>query len=289
MREAAAIGFYPGEKDALEKEVKKLLTTATPKKAASAKSGAIVGAIVPHAGYIYSGKTAAAVFSLLRKGQFDSVIILCPNHTGVGEDFSISIEDWETPLGTVKNDTELGKEVSGNCKMIAIDDLAHTYEHSAEVQLPFLQTALENFSIVPICISSRLSSLENCEIIGDAIKMVCEKAKKAGKKILLVASSDFTHLGESYGFFPPEAKKDPVSWIKKTDRDVIDAILDLDAKKTFELGRKTTVCGIAPIVTLLFALKGVAKKASLIDYGTSYDVSKDKSMIVGYTGIVFEG
>lgn len=274
MRAPAALGFYPADKNELSDTIKKMLSKAKESK------GKILGAIVPHAGYVYSGQTAAYVYRNLQ--SFDTIVILGPNHSGVGEDFALSLEDWETPLGEIKNDVDFGRKLLNNCKMIKVDELAHMYEHSIEVQLPFLQSVMKDFKIVPICISSRLASLENCEILGESITRTATLNKK---NILIIASSDMTHFGESYGFAP--VSKDQVEWIKKTDKEVIDAILKFDAENAFKLATKTTVCGYAPIITLLYALKGKAKSAKLLNYSTSCDISKSTDMIVGYAAIAF--
>lgn len=271
MREPVADGFYPFSKDDLDKLIGKLLSDAKVKTSSS-----IVGAVVPHAGYVYSGPVAAHVFGALPK--FDVVVVLGTNHTGVGERVAVSPEDWETVLGVVECDSLVSGEIVKNCEIAQFDELAHMYEHSIEVQLPFLQKVLGDFKLVAISVSSDLNS-GNYEALGEAVRDAV-----AGKRALVIASSDFTHFGAMYGFAPVD--KDEVAWVQKTDKEIIDAVLDFRADDVIELSRASTVCGYAPMAVLLSAVRGA--KGRLVKYGTSYDVSKSKDAIVGYAGIVFE-
>ncbi len=258
MREAVADGFYPFSKDELDNVLGKLLSGAKVKTSAS-----IVGVVAPHAGYVYSGPVAAHVFGALPK--FDVVVVLGTNHTGVGE-------------SVVECDSEVGEAIVKGCEVAHFDELAHMYEHSIEVQLPFLQKVLGDFKLVAISVSSDMNG-KNYEALGEAIREAV-----AGKRALVVASSDFTHFGAMYGFEPVD--KDEVKWVQKTDKEIIDAVLDFRADDVIELSRASTVCGYAPIAVLLSAVRGA--KGRLVKYGTSYDVSKNKDAIVGYAGIVFE-
>ncbi len=271
MREAVAEGFYPFSKDELDKLIDKLLSDAKAKVSSS-----IVGVVVPHAGYVYSGPVAAHVFGALSK--FDVVVVLGTNHTGVGERVAVSPDEWETPIGVVECDSDIAGEIVKNCEAAHFDELAHMYEHSIEVQLPFLQKVLGKFKLVAISVSSDMNS-GNYEALGEVIS---EAVK--GKRALVVASSDFTHFGAMYGFAP--ADKDEVQWVQKTDKEIVDAVLDFRVDDVIELSRASTVCGYAPIAVLLSAVRGA--RGRLVKYGTSYDVSKSKDAIVGYAGIVFE-
>lgn len=271
MRMPVAEGFYPFEKEDLDKTLDKLLSQAKKKT-----NNKIVGAIVPHAGYAYSGSVAAHVFKMLPK--YDIVVILGTNHSGVGERIAVSCDSWETPLGVVECDKDTAKSIIKQLEIAHFDELAHIYEHSIEVQLPFLQKVLGIFRIVAINVSSEMNGA-NYELLGNAI----QEAVK-GKKALVLASSDFTHFGEMYCFAP--VKKDEAKWVEKTDKEIIDAIVGFRINEVLELSKATTVCGYAPIAVLLSALKGA--KGKLVKYATSYDVSKNKDAIVGYAGIVFD-
>lgn len=271
MRESIAEGFYPFDKDKLDKAVTKLLSDVKLKT-----NNRIAGAIVPHAGYAYSGNVAAHVFKSLPK--YDIVVILGTNHTGVGERVAVSVDSWETSFGIVEIDAEIAASIVKNCEVAHYDDLAHMYEHSIEVMLPFLQKVMGGFKLVAISVSTELNG-RNYESVGDAIREAV-----GGKKVLIIASSDFTHFGSMYNFVPVD--KDEVKWVENTDKDVIDAILDFRIDDVVELSRSSTVCGYGPIAVLLNAVSGT--KGKLLKYGTSYDVSKSKDAIVGYAGIVFE-
>ncbi len=271
MREPVAEGFYPFDKEELNNLLDRLMSES---KAKTCKN--IQGAIVPHAGYAYSGPIAAHVFSSLP--GYDTVIILGTNHTGVGERVAVSQEDWQTPLGIVRCDAKVAKDIVQSCEIAHFDDLAHMYEHSIEVQLPFLQKAIGDFTLVAISVSSDMNA-KNYSILAKAIQ------KAAGKKnTLILASSDFTHFGAMYDFEP--VKKDAVKWVEQTDKEIINAILASKIDDTLELSKTSTVCGYAPIAVLMGALENT--KGRLLKYGTSYDISKNKDAIVGYAGIIFE-
>ncbi len=269
MREPVASGFYPSDKKLLQEMMKRLIVSREP--------STVTGCIVPHAGYLYSGPVAASVYSILDK-NYDSIVILGPDHTGIAKEASIPSEDWKMPFGTAKLDYELASDIEMNSKKIIIDDTAHLYEHSIEVQLPFLHHIFGEFKFVPITIPSTYSSPDTFEEIASAIKKACKD-----KKVLFIASSDFTHFGTGYRFTP--VKTAVLKWIKKTDSNLIKAIIKTDKERADELGRQTTCCGINPILILL----NLVSDGHLIKYDTSYTISRNKNAIVGYAGIVFRG
>ncbi len=209
--------------------------------------------------------------------NYKTIILLGTNHTSMGASIAVSLDTWQTPLGAIENDTEVSKKIVNISKTASHDETAHVQEHSIEVQLPFLQVKMQDFKIVPIAVSSGLSA-EAYKDFADAIK---EAVK--GKKVLVVASSDFTHYGEMYGFAPK--CKNANKWVHETDKKVIDAILAHDIDEFVDLAGKTTVCGAGAIATLMYFTEG--KKGTLVDYKTSFDVSGDESIIVGYGGVVF--
>src|SRR5660397_179031 len=142
MRAPAVSGqFYPRNKNDLDREISRCF------EGVPADDKQVLGAVVPHAGYIYSGNTAAYVYSMLPEA--DTFVILGPNHTGYGSPVSVSSENWSTPLGEVGSDNEFIKALPK--RIIDTDETAHKYEHSIEVQLPFLQHRFSDFKIVPIC------------------------------------------------------------------------------------------------------------------------------------------
>ena len=271
MRKPAAIGFYPPDRNFLEREVRTLLADIKHLDVEDA-----VGAIVPHAGYSFSGLTAAAVYASLPE-DYETIVILGTNHTGIGASIAVSLDSWQTPLGAVENDVETGKKIVELSKAALHNEAAHMQEHSIEVQLPFLQAKMQDFKIVPITVSSGLSAKTYAEL-ANAIKEAVR-----GKRALVIASSDFTHYGEMYGFAPE--CDDANKWVHDTDKKVIEAILAHDTEKFIDLAGKTTVCGAGAIATLMYFTKD--RKGKLVDYRTSFDISGDKDLIVGYGGVLF--
>ena len=237
--------------------------------------------MAPHAGYSYCGRTAAAVYKTV-SGDFETAIVLGPNHSGLGSGIATSISTWRTPLGIVKPDEEFVKELVKD-SIVSEDEEAHSREHSIEVQLPWLQYLFKDFRFVPICINPSYFDIDSCRDIGSKI---AEAAKKLKRKVLVVASSDFTHYGHSYGYLP--FRNDVINNIKELDAGIIKLIENLDArqvvKTSYEKG--LTICGYGAIASMLFAAKAMgAKKGELVDYSTSFEVSKNSDAVVGYAGI----
>jgi hypothetical protein len=274
---AVAGQFYPDDIEGLREMIKKFLEKTKPERRST------IGIVAPHAGYVYCGKTAAAVYNSVAHG-FDTVVLLGPSHSGSGE-VTTSLETWKTPLGLVKPDEDFVKEISKD-SIILEDPKSHWSEHSIEVQLPWLQYRFEDFKIVPISINPIYFDVDTCKEIGTKI---AETTTYLRRKILMVASSDFTHYGPMYGYVPFKGdEKKILKRIKETDMEVIDHILKLkpvDVVKTCE-EKRLTICGYGAIASMLFAARELeAKKAELIDYSTSFEVSRNTEAIVGYVGI----
>ena len=179
MRAPAVSGqFYPRNKNDLDREISRCFD------GVQAGEKPVLGAVVPHAGYIYSGNTAAHVYSMLPEA--DTFVLLGPNHTGYGSPVSVSSEKWSTPLGEVDSDIEFIKALPR--RIIDTDETAHKYEHSIEVQLPFLQHRFRDFKIVPICMG-----MQDEETALDVGMELAEAVRKVNKKIVIIASSDFSH------------------------------------------------------------------------------------------------
>jgi len=264
MRAPAVSGqFYPRNKNDLDRQISRCF-----EKVPSVERP-VLGAVVPHAGYIYSGNTAAYVYSVLPKA--DTFVLLGPNHTGQGSPVSVSSEKWSTPLGEVSSDIEFIKALPK--RIIDMDETAHRHEHSIEVQLPFLQHRFSDFKIVSICMG-----MQDEKTALDVGMEIAEAVRKVNKKVVIIASSDFSH-------YKPEkvAREDDAYFIR--------SILDMDIpgfyRKLYE--REASVCGYGPICAMITATKALgAKKASLLKYSTSGDVTGDLSAVVGYAGIVVE-
>jgi len=264
VRQARVAGqFYSKDASALKSELQQLFEPGKNKKD-------IVGIVSPHAGYLYSGEVAGACFSRVKLTE--TVIVLGPNHTSYGAPFSIMPQgSWQMPLGSVEIDAPLAEKILEESKYLKEDFKAHLHEHSIEVQLPFLQYCLPSVKIVPIVISR--GDLEIYNEIGSAIAKALKTTKK---NCLIVASSDMTHY-ESY------------DKAKKKDDLAIEAILNLDAQELLERIEKfnITMCGYGPTAIMLCAAKELgAKRARLIRYKTSGEVTGDYSSVVGYAGIL---
>ncbi len=232
----------------------------------------IIGLVLPHAGYIFSGPVAGATISRIKFK--DTFIILGPSHTGMGKPFSIMTEGaWQTPLGDIQIDSELARQILAGSSHLEDDLLAHQYEHSIEVQLPFLQYFKSDINLVPIVLSHTAGA--TYKEIG---RELAGAIKNSGKGVIILASSDMTH------YEPQEAAQ-------RKDNQAIAAILNLDEdellRRVSEL--KISMCGYAPVVSLISAAKELgAKEAELISYRTSGDTSGDYSSVVGYAGIIIK-
>jgi len=229
----------------------------------------IIAIVVPHAGYYYSGPVAAHAYKeLADDGIFDTAVILGPNHTGYGYPVSLWLgAGWNTPLGEVAINKELGQKLLG--KAIKADETAHIHEHSIEVQLPWLQHLYEKVKIVPITMMAQ--DIETARMVGKAIS-------QAGGSSIIIASSDFTHY-------------EPHSVAMEKDSSLIEAIVDLDEEELYERceSLNCTMCGYGPVASAIVAAKEMkAKKASLLKYATSGDTSGDFSRVVGYGSIVIK-
>ncbi|MCS4541856.1 MAG: AmmeMemoRadiSam system protein B [Euryarchaeota archaeon] len=231
----------------------------------------IVGAVAPHAGYMYSGPVAAHTYNeLAADGIPDTVVIIGPNHTGVGSGVAIMVEGaWQTPLGTVEIDSDLAKQIIKKSETIDSDETAHYSEHSIEVQLPFLQHIYnEKFKFIPICMM--MQDLDTAREVGKAIAVAAKD-----KNVVILASTDFTHY---------ESQKIALD----KDLKAIDAIINLNETKLVErvIGLNISMCGYGPVAAMIVAAKNLqAKEGKLLKYATSGDITNDYSHVVGYGSI----
>lgn len=232
--------------------------------------------VAPHAGYIYSGKTAAHTYKAMDQNKdvrkLDTVIMLGPNHTGIGTAVSVSALDWETPLGTAASDTELAQAVCDSSDIAEIDESAHMGEHSLEVQLPFLQRLGIGKRFVFICMGSQ--DLDTCTDIGNA---VLDGARSLKRNVVVLASSDFNHY-------------EPATIGERKDRGLFRLLEGLDYErfnpKVDEL--HDTACGYGPItVAAMFARESGARKGELLDYSNSGRETGDYDEVVDYASFAF--
>ncbi len=266
VREPAVAGyFYPRSPEALSREVSAYTAQAGEKISALA-------CVVPHAGYMYSGHVAGAVYGRLQLPR--RFVILCPNHTGHGRPLAIMTEGaWQTPLGLAQIDHALAASLRRSCPLLEEDDMAHRGEHAIEVQLPFLQSALSEFAFVPIAVGT--ARYEPLHALGEAIANVL---RDESQKVMLIASSDMNHY-----------EPDDITRVK--DRKAIDQILALDPRGLYDVVMEESIsmCGFGPTVAALTAARLLgAKSAEVIKYATSADISGDRSAVVGYAGVVIQ-
>jgi MEMO1 family protein len=268
IRHPAVAGrFYPRNPDDLRAEAKGFLFQSDFLASAPLRA---IGCIAPHAGYMYSGHVAGAVFARVEIPR--RCIVLCPNHTGMGRALAIMSEGvWETPLGEVAIDAELATTLKERFPVLHDDSAAHRAEHAAEVELPFLQLRQPNLTFVPIALGT--GQFDPLEQLGHAMADVIANEKG---RILIVASSDMNHY-----------ESDAITRVK--DHQAIERILTLDARGLYDVvtQQNISMCGFGPAVAMLTAARQLgATSAELVKYATSGDISGDRDMVVGYAGVV---
>jgi AmmeMemoRadiSam system protein B len=269
--------FYEGTAESLRRQIRNcFLHELGPRKLPDvAKSDLrnIMGLVCPHAGYAFSGPVAAhAYYKLALDGKPDVVVILGPNHTGYGSPLAVMSEGfWRTPLGDVEIDTEIANKIVRESRIVDVDESAHRFEHSIEVQLPFLQYLYgSQFKIVPICFL--MQDLDSVKEVGRAVSSVL-----MGKNAVVIASSDMTHY-------------EPQERALENDMMAIRTIESMNEDMFYSTVEKRGIsaCGYGPIAGLITAAKTMgAKEAKLLCYKTSGDVIGDYSSVVGYAAMYF--
>jgi AmmeMemoRadiSam system protein B len=268
LRHPAVAGrFYPGDPSDLRAEVRGYLSQAHTVKPDPVRA---LGCIAPHAGYMYSGHVAGAVFERVEVPK--RCIVLCPNHTGVGRALAVMSEGaWQTPLGDVPIDGGLAAALKARFPALQEDATAHRAEHAVEVELPFLFTRQPELRFIPIAVGT--GEFETLDQLGRALADVIAAQNDP---ILIVASSDMNHY-----------ESDALTRVK--DHRAIERILTLDPRGLYDVvtQQDISMCGFGPAVAMLTAARQLgAKSAELVKYATSGDVSGDRNMVVGYAGVV---
>jgi len=269
IREPALAGsWYPGDPEILSRDVKRYLENAKKEKV----DGEIVALVSPHAGYMYSGQVAAYAYKLIEGKSFDTVVVVGPSHRFPFKGASLwDRGGFRTPLGVVPVDDELSKKLMEKRKEIRFIPEAHNQENSLELQIPFLQTVLKSFKLVPIAMEPDWS-WETCQYLASAI---AEAVK--GKRVLLVASTDLSHF-YTYNI-AVELDKIFLNHIERFDVEG----LNRDLKNN-----RTEACGGGPVVTIMLAAKMLgANHGKVLKYANSGDVTGDRSRVVGYAAAVF--
>jgi hypothetical protein len=231
-----------------------------------------IGVVVPHAGYIYSGEVAGAIYT--RVAVPSRTIILCPNHTGLGVPLSIMSRGcWQTPLGDLQIDNEMAIALMASNPHLEEDSEAHRREHAIEVQLPFIQHSLHHAGTRFVPITVGVSGWDALERLGKAI---AETILRIDRTTLVIASSDMNHY-----------ESDTITRVK--DARAIEPLLKLDARGLHEIVRreKISMCGVGPATAMIVASRLLgASQAELVKYATSAEVAKDFDRVVGYAGVV---
>lgn len=257
--------FYEKKPALLVKEIQRYVTDDKNKVEAKA-------IVAPHAGYIFSGAVAGAVYSKILFP--DTFIILSPNHTGLGSPVSVFSEGiWDIPLRNFEVDEDMAKDITHKSAFTKADFNAHLYEHSIEVHLPFIAYFSKTVKIVPITIMKL--SLKECITLGKDIASVIVES---GKRVTVVASSDMSHY-----------VTDEVA--RHLDNSAIQEMLRLDEKGLYNVvsEKKISMCGVIPVTTAIVCAKELgAQSSTLVKYATSAEVSGDFKHVVGYAGLIMQ-
>ncbi|MCI0566830.1 MAG: AmmeMemoRadiSam system protein B [Acidobacteria bacterium] len=263
---AVAGRFYPGEPEVLEGLVARLLINTSAEEPQRA-----IALLAPHAGWVYSGAVAGAVYACARIP--DRVVLLGPNHTGLGPPLSLWDRGaWEYPGERVRVDEEMAKALKDSCADLIPDQSAHRYEHCLEVQLPFLRARSGNLRITPVVVGT--TRLDLLKVLAGGL---ADAIRKIREEVLIVISSDMTHY-------------EPAGVAEKKDRLAVAAMEAVDAEALYRVVRHEgiSMCGYAPAVAGLLAGHELgARVGRLIRYSHSGEVSGDSNSVVGYAGMTF--
>ena len=264
IRQADFAGsFYPSARGDLEAQIEKCVD-------ADAERESAIGVISPHAGYVYSGLVAGALWS--RVELPDTVVILAPNHHGAGRRLALWPEgEWATPLGNAAIDQDLTDAIAEACPLVDRDPVAHRGEHSAEVQVPFLQYFKPDVQLASIVIAER--QLAPLKELGAALAGVIERS---AKRVLVLASSDMSH-------FETQATANQL------DRMALEQVEAMDEDGLWRVvhERRISMCGVSPTIAMLACAKKLgAAEAEIVKYQTSGDVTGDMSRVVGYAAVI---
>jgi AmmeMemoRadiSam system protein B len=266
-RSVIAGSWYPGSEKALAQTVDSYLSAVDQ----ASVDGELLGLISPHAGYAYSGQTAAYAYAQLAGRSFDTVVLMGPSHRAWVGDYAVNAEDaYQTPLGLVPVDHDF---IEALAEEIPLRQIRRDVEHSLEIQLPFLQHQLQRFRLVPIIMSADDPATAR-ELAADLARVITARSER-GEKTLLVASSDLHHI-ENY------------DEVVRRDQPVVDAVdaYDIPALTSRLMAPGSTVCGRMPILTALHAARALgADEATVLHHTTSGDVTGERrpgQYTVGY-------
>ena len=283
---AVAGSFYPADEGLLE-----MLERFFKDLGEEGSERRITAGVAPHAGYIFSGYTASRTYkAIFEDGLPETFVILGPNHTGLGSPIAVYPSGkWLTPLGEIDVDAGMAKTIARFSGIADLDEVAHTYEHSIEVQVPFIQYLAEragkDVRIVPITLG-----LQDEEVSEDLGRAIFKASEELGRDVVVIASTDFMHYGPMYGYVPFRVRAEELPHrIKEWDFRVIRRILDFDVRGMFRELREMrhTMCGPGAVGTaIVYSRLAGAVEAELLHYTTSFEVSRSTDAVVGYASIV---
>jgi len=263
---AVAGRFYPSNAAELAAVVRQHAQTEP-----GAKTSRVKACLVPHAGYVYSGHVAGAVLSRIALPR--KIVILGVRHFPRGQQMAIlSTGAWRTPLGDAPIDAPLAEALRAACPLLREDSVAHSAEHSLEVQLPFLQVLAPGFAFVPLALGT--IRFEDLVTVGEALGRVLASSQE---EVLLLTTSDLNHYEDD-------------ATTRAKDAKAVERLLARDARGLYDTCRKEQIsmCGLGPAVAMLTALHALgAQHSELVRYATSADVSGDRNAVVGYAGMIF--
>ncbi len=266
IREPVVAGqFYPAVPKRLRAELEQMIPCEQGKVT-------VLGIVAPHAGYVYSGAVAGAVYGKVKIPE--TILLLGPNHHGCGAKAALYPPgQWETPLGGIHINEKLTSLICDFSALVLRDEEAHRFEHSLEVQVPFLQYLRPTATLVPLCLS--LLEYEGCKALGKALAAAI---RAYGSEVLMVASSDMTH-------YEPDAAA------RRKDTMALTELLALDPEGLYSVVRRNsiTMCGVIPVTVMLFAARELgATQSTLVRYATSGDASGDLRQVVGYAAVMVQ-
>jgi AmmeMemoRadiSam system protein B len=285
VREPIVAGrFYPDEPEACRQALQECL----PREEATVE-GTLIGGIVPHAGWVYSGAVAGQVMAALARRRPRTAVVFGAVHVRHGARASVfSSGAWETPLGTIRVDERLAERICGASSLLESNPHAHEFEHSIEVEVPFLQHLLPEIRIVPVMVPPN----EHAHVLGEVVGRTCRDSEA---DVAFIGSTDLTHYGPGYQFTPRGVGAEALGWAKnENDRRMIDLMLRLDAESVVSEARAhQNACGAGAIAATIAACKQLgAARAEVLRHTTSYEVGRawsdePASDAVGYAGVVF--
>jgi hypothetical protein len=275
--------FYPGSAREIREQIRRYL-----QDLAGDEAGNLYGGIVPHAGWVYSGRTALRLFQALwQQGQPETVLLFGAVHTpGVPGPSLYGSGAWRTPLGDIAVDADLARSLLAADARFVDRPAAHADEHSIEVQIPFVQVLFPQAMILPIS----MPPVRDAQELG---MVAAEVVQRSGKKVTVVGSTDLTHYGPHYGIAPAGTGEPGLAWARANDRRLLDLVVALETGRVLEEAHAHyNACGPGAVVATMAMTQALgATRGQLLDYTTSYDVMPRgrPSDLVGYGAVAFAG